>query len=206
MKKLLVFVVIAAGSLLASWYSFGDSAHAMGMISATGGRALHPVHLPSGLQRYTIVVTATVLPPYSGDARVAVEGTPELDVSLHGSNPVIDLGFRHRPLFEQRTFVGLRPRDRLTMWAVLRTPALDPVCGHRAPDGAEPGGRGSGCVWFCSAACREAFERDPGNFSRDRFPTGRYEITFTDAETGAGVLKIPVIFGAGDAEGGGHVH
>ena len=68
MKKLLVFLFAAVLSVAAAWYRHGDSAHAMGMISMKGGRAHHPVHLPDGRERYTLVVTGSIIPPYRGDA------------------------------------------------------------------------------------------------------------------------------------------
>ena len=64
MKRTLVFLFAASLSVVAAWYRPGDSAHAMGMVSIKGGRALHPVHLPIGKDRYTMVLTGTVLPPY----------------------------------------------------------------------------------------------------------------------------------------------
>ena len=119
MKKLLVFLFAATLSVAAAWYRHGDSAHAMGMISVKGGRAHHPVHLPAGKERYTLVVTGTVIPPYRGDVRISVEGDPEIPYAVHGSNPIIDLKMRRRPSFEDRTLTGLEPRDRFTIWVVM---------------------------------------------------------------------------------------
>ena len=122
MKKLLVFIFAAALSVAAAMYRHGDSAHAMGMVSIDGGRAHHPVSLPGGKDRYTLVVTGTILPPYRGDARVVVEGDPAPAYSVYGSDPIIDLKLRHRPYFEDQTLTGLRPKDRFTVWVVIRPP------------------------------------------------------------------------------------
>jgi len=122
MKGLLVFILAAALSVAAAWYRHGDSAHAMGMVSVKGGRALHPVHLPCGKDRYTLVVTGTILPPYRGDARVVVEGEPTLHYSVYGSDPIVDLGLRRRPTFNEQTLTDLRPGDRFTVWVVLQPP------------------------------------------------------------------------------------
>lgn len=119
MKKTLVFILAATISVAAAWYRHGDSAHAMGMVSIKGGRALHPVHLPSGKERYTLVITGTILPPYRGDARVTVEGGPPIPTIVRGSDPVIDLALRHRPYFDDGTLTGLQPRDRFTIWVVM---------------------------------------------------------------------------------------
>ncbi len=120
MKKLLVFILAATLSVAAAWYRHGDSAHAMGMISVKGGRALHPVLLPSGRERYTLVVTGTILPPYRGDARITVDGGPPIPVIVRGSDPIIDLGLRRRPHFKDRTLTGLKPNDRFTVWVVMQ--------------------------------------------------------------------------------------
>lgn len=122
MKKLLVILFATSLSVTAAVWRPGDSAHAMGMVSVEGGRARHPVHLPSGKERYTLVVTGTILPPYRGDARVVVEGEPALPFSVYGSDPIIDLGLRRRPFFNDQTLTGLEPRDRFTLWVVLRPP------------------------------------------------------------------------------------
>ena len=123
MKQVFVFSLAAALSVTAAWYRPGDSVHAMGLVSVEGGRTRHPVQLPSGKDRYTLVVTGTVLPPYQGDARVVLEGEPALSYSVYGSNPIVDLGLRRRPYFADSTLTGLRPRDRFTLWVVMRGPA-----------------------------------------------------------------------------------
>ena len=122
MKRILVILFAVALSVAAAWYRPGDSAHAMGMVSVTGGRARHPVHLPTGKDRYTLVVTGTVIPPYRGDTRVVVEGQTELPFSVYGSDPIVDLGLRRRPYFDDQTLTGLQPKDRFTVWVVIRPP------------------------------------------------------------------------------------
>jgi hypothetical protein len=131
MKKLLVFLFVAAVSVAAAWYRHGDSAHAMGMVSVKGGRAHHPVHLAAGKERYTLVVTGTVIPPYRGDARIEVAGEPEIPFAVHGSDPIVDLALRHRPSFEDRTLTRLEPRDRFTVWVVM-TPDEPMAPGRRS--------------------------------------------------------------------------
>jgi hypothetical protein len=128
MKRILVFVFAVALSTFAAWYRHGDSAHAMGMVSVKGGRALHPVHLPVGKDRYTLVVTGTILPPFNGDARIIVEGEHPLPFSVYGSDPIVDLALRRRPYFGNQTLTGLQPRDRFTVWVVMR-PGKTPTTG-----------------------------------------------------------------------------
>ncbi len=132
MKRIFLFLSAAAFFAAAAWFRPGDSGHAMGVVSVEGGKARHPVHLPGGRDRYTLVVTGTILPPYRGDARVVVEGEPALRYDVYGSDPIVDLGLRRRPYFHERTLTGLRPRDRFTVWVVMR-PGV--------PDGLAPTGR-----------------------------------------------------------------
>jgi len=122
MKRILVFLFATVLCVFAAWFRPGDSAHAMGMISIKGGKARHPVHLPSGKDRYTLVLTGTILPPYQGDARVVVEGDPAPSYSVYGSDPIIDLKLRRRPYFGDHILTGLRPKDRFTIWVVIRPP------------------------------------------------------------------------------------
>lgn len=127
MKRALVFLAAVAFFVAAAWYRPGDSAHAMGLVSVDGGRARHPVHLPAGGGRCTLVVTGTVLPPFQGNARVVVEGDPPLSYQVYGSDPIVDLGLRHRPRFEDETLTGLRPRDRFSLWVVMRPSGEGPA-------------------------------------------------------------------------------
>ncbi len=120
-KNSLVLLSAIAFFLAAAWYRPGDSGHAMGVLSRGGGRARHPVQLPGGGHRYTLVVTGTVQPPYRGDARIVVEGSPALSYAVQGSDPVVDLGLRHHPSFDGSKLSGLRPRDRFTVWIVMRS-------------------------------------------------------------------------------------
>jgi len=198
MKRIPVILFAVALSVAAAWYRPGDSAHAMGMVSLKGGRARHPVHLPTGKDRYTLVVTGTILPPYRGDARVAVEGGPGLSYDVYGSDAVVDLGLRRRPRFDDGTLIGLQPKDRFTLWVVMRPSRLDPVCGRPQQDGSIAFEHGGRTVWFCSQPCLDEFSRGPDRFRAGPEPAGRYAITFRDAATDQSVLEIPVIFDGGE--------
>jgi hypothetical protein len=114
------FVAVAILSVVAAAHRFEDSAHAIGMISKSGGRARHPIQVAAGLDRYTFIVTATVIPPYRGDVAVTVDGPgrPEVDVAF--TEPVIDLGLRRRPGFRDGVLTGLEPKDRIALWVVLK--------------------------------------------------------------------------------------
>jgi len=119
-RNIIVFIIAAAVSLVAAEHRWGDSGHAVGLVRAQGGEARHPIALDSGRNLYSLIVTATVVPPYRGDARLVLEGIPETEYEIHFSEPVIDLPLRRRPEFRDNVLYGLQPGDRVALWVVLR--------------------------------------------------------------------------------------
>jgi len=116
-SALLFAILLSAG---AASYRFGDSAHAIGLINKKGGMARHGFRLDPGLDRYTLIATATVLPPVRGDLQVVLQGNPAMDYAIYDSPPLIDLGFHRRPRFRENVLWGVEPRDRLALWIVMR--------------------------------------------------------------------------------------
>jgi len=95
------------------------------MLSIKGGSVRHAVHLAPGKPRYVVLVTGTVQPPYRGNARVEVEGQPEMDCDIFSPRPVLDLGIRRKPLFHDNILEGLQPKDRFSLWVVMRPRGAD---------------------------------------------------------------------------------
>lgn len=128
-KTAAVFAAALALFLGAAAWRWPDSAHAIGVVRAPaadgrrGGEARHPVALRAGPSRYQVVVTAPVLPPWRGDARIELEGEPALDWSVELSQPVLDLGLRRWPRLDGRVLRGLAPGDKLALWVDLAAPA-----------------------------------------------------------------------------------
>jgi len=123
LKTILIFFAAAGLSLLAAHHRFLDSAHSIGMLKAGGGSARHPVILEPGHQRYTLIATAAVIPPYRGDAEVVLEGLPGMDYAIYNNDPVIDLTPYRKPVFRDHTLYGLQPRDRIALWVVMQPKA-----------------------------------------------------------------------------------
>src|SRR5512138_1597793 len=97
-KRKLAFLAGAiAVSTLAAWCRWPDSAHAIGVVKRGGGAARHPVSLQGGRDSYVLVATATVIPPWRGDAQISVEGTPRMAWQYEVSRPVLDLGLHRWP-------------------------------------------------------------------------------------------------------------
>ena len=139
-KKVITFILSAGLCLAAAAYRWGDSGHAIGLISRRGGRARHPTCLESGRGRYTQIVTATVLPGYRGNARVVLEGAPPMNCDMHLAVPVVDLGLRRKPRLRNRTLVDLQPGDRIALWLVMR-PAGSAVSSGSGPPPGISGGK-----------------------------------------------------------------
>ncbi len=207
-KNVVFFILALAASFLAATYRWGDSAHAIGLIRASGGEARHPAFFESGESRYALIATATVVPPYRGDARVVLEGKPLIDHRIYLSGPVVDLGLRRNPELRDNVIRGLQPRDRIALWVVMKPPAMDPVCGMAAGDGFLKTSYAGREYFFCEEACAQAFKENPGKYADNDRVRGRYSLALYDTKTNRPVLRVPVMFkGKGEArDAGGHQH
>jgi len=206
--KNIIFFVLAVGiSLLGSTWRWGDSAHSIGLVKASGGEARHPSFLESGKDGYTLIATATVIPPYRGDARVALEGEPKMEYKLYASGPIINLGVRHWPVFKDDTFYNLNPRDRIALWVVMKPPVIDPVCGMAYQSGFSKYAYKGKDYFFCSEGCMNSFRTAPEKYKDLDSVRGKYNLVFYDTKTEKSVLRVPVIFkGKGDMKDAGEHH
>lgn len=141
-KTLLIFIVSCAFFTLAATYRFHDSAHSMGMIKKGGGMARHPAVLDKDRDSYVLIATAGVMPPYRGDARVVLEGDPNLTATFHNSEVPIDLGVYRHPAFRDNTYYDLRPKDRIALWIKIKR-GQSPALQHAAAAGVQQQGRGA---------------------------------------------------------------
>jgi len=206
-KKIITFTIAVCISLLGATYRWGDSAHSIGLIKESGGEARHPSAMESGKDSYTWIATATVIPPYQGDARVALEGKPAVDYSIHFSEPVIDLGLKHKPRFKDNVLYDLRPKDRIALWVLMKPPVLDPVCGMTCTTRFKKERIDGKDYCFCSAACRDAFVKEPAKYQGRENVTGRYTLAFYDVKTDKAVLRLPLVFkGKGEVKDAGEHH
>lgn len=207
-KYSIVFVLAVAISFFAASYRFGDSAHSIGIINTNGGKARHPSYFESGKGHYMLISTATVIPPYKGDMKVVLEGTPAIDYQLYASAPAVDLGIRRLPKFKDNVYYGLRPKDRPAIWVEMKPPVLDPVCGMVHKEGFIKDTYRGKNYYFCSEGCRRTFMSVPNKYANGDSVTGEYTLAMYDMKTGNSVLRVPIIFkGKGDmADAGGHHH
>jgi len=205
-KKIVVFLVAVGISLVAAVHRWDDSGHAIGLIKAKGGEARHPVSLGSGNDRYMLIATAAVVPPYSGNTRVELKGETQIPYTIDVARPVVDLGIRHLPRFSDGTLHDLRPHDRVALWVKMNPPKADPVCGMACEEGYERADYRGKTYCFCGEGCRKAFEQDPEKY-RDRDGLrGNYTLAFTDTKTGRPVLNVPIRFTGKGGTGDGNEH
>lgn len=204
-KKILFFVVAVGISLLAASHRWADSAHSIGLIKAGGGAARHASTVESGHEINTLIVTATVIPPYRGDARVVLEGDPDIDYKIYSSGPAIDLGIRRKPLFRDNVLYDLQPKDRIALWVVMKPPLLDPVCGMAYQSSFMRERIGGKDYFFCSEGCKNAFMAKPGKYQGSEYVKGKYSLAFYDTKTDKAVLRVPLVFkGKGETKSAGH--
>jgi YHS domain-containing protein len=206
-RKIIFFTIAVCISLLGATYRWTDSAHSIGLIKAEGGGARHPSTLESGNSRYTLIATATVIPPYRGDARVVLEGKPEMDYQIYSSDPVIDLGIRRQPRLKENILYDLRSKDRVALWVVMKPPVLDPVCAMPYENGFRKERLDGKDYFFCSDGCRDTFRAGPGKYKGRENVRGNYTLAFYDTKTDKAVLRVPLIFkGKGETKDAGEHH
>ena len=206
-KKIITFVIAVAISLVAANYRWGDSAHSMGLIKRDGGKARHASTFESGKDRYMLISTATVIPPFRGSARVELEGMPEVDHKLSLSGPIVDLGIKKFPRLDGNVISGLKPLDRLALWVEMRLPLVDPVCGMAHEDDFSRHTHKGREYAFCNQMCLDEFTKDPARYEGMDSVRGQYKLAFYDTNTKMPILSVPLVF-AGKEEaphaGGSH--
>ena len=206
MKKILIFLAAVGISLVAAVHRWDDSGHAIGLIKAKGGEARHPVSLASGNDRYMLIATATVIPPYSGSARVELRGPSPIPYTIELARPVVDLGVRHLPRLSDGVLSDLRPRDRVALWVKMHPPKADPVCGMACEAGYQRAEYQGKSYCFCGDGCRKEFGENPEKFRGRDGLRGNYTLAFTDTRTGRSVLNVPIKFTGKGEEGDGNEH
>jgi len=204
--SIVTFVLAALLSLAASAHRWGDSSHAMGLLSVNGGKVRHPSFLESGWDRYAQITTVSVLPPYRGNVRVVLEGDPPLDYDIHFAEPVVDLGLHPLPDFRDHVLYGVKPGDRLAFWVLMRALPTDPVCGMIVSEGGIEYMDQGKTRRFCCKGCLASFRANPERYRLNKTPLGNYNLAFYDTTTGASVLKVPLVFQGKEAPhaSGGH--
>jgi hypothetical protein len=186
-KTIIIFALAVGVSCGAASYRFGDSAHAIGMLSNKGGKARHGFMIKSGKEGYTLVMTGVVLPPYKGDVNIALEGSPAMRYSIYDSKPIVDLGIHRRPKLEGSLLSGVESGDKLALWVVM-TPESDQDLEGLFEENAAAAPDPSTASELLSDANHE------GDLP--------LKLSFYAADSGKSLLQIPVVFADLQADGG----
>jgi hypothetical protein len=202
-KPVLYFIAAAAIAFFAASYRFYDSAHTIGLIKASGGEARHPIVLDPGLDRYTVIATASVIPPYRGDIRIAVEGLPGMDWQLHNSVPAIDLSPWRHPELRDNILYDVQPKDRLALWLVMQptagAPAVTAAPTAAVTAAASPSTAAGDCCVAASPPAEHTGHSRTESATKAT-PAGPL-LAFYDLRSGNRVLTIPITF---RGKGGDH--
>ena len=206
-KVITFFILAVIISLVAAKYRWGDSSHAIGLISLKGGTARHPSFFTSGKNRYAQITTATVLPPFKGDVQMVLEGYPEMDHRIYLSGPIIDFGIKKLPKLREDILYGLKPRERIALWVLMYPPEIDPICGMAFEESFARYTYDGQDYFFCAEGCLETFRKDPDKYKDRNRIQGKYTLALYNKETQESVLKIPFVFRGKEAvHAGGHHH
>jgi hypothetical protein len=191
-KSIIIFIVAVAVSTQAASYRFHDSAHAMGTLKKGGGVTRHPPQLDGQKESTSLIVTAKVVPPFRGDARVVLEEAPGYSYVVHNSEPAIKLPFHHRPAFQDNVYHDLRPNDRVALWVVMKKKAQLPVAQQHKGNDAEPS---------CCPLGPESQDVAPAKLGQRPKVKGPM-LAFYDTRSNERLLAVPIRFTG--TEGGRH--
>ena len=106
-----------------------DNAHMIGILTPKGGRAIHAGTLYLGQDlggAYSLTLTASVLPPVSGDILIEFTGSEPLRYTVSSRNPpVLPVTNRLHPWyqFEEQTLRGVQPFDDLVIHIRTEAPS-----------------------------------------------------------------------------------
>jgi hypothetical protein len=108
--------------------NLNDSSHVSGMLSSSGGSYRHSVEYDLDeaiFGRFTLLMTASVLPPVSGDMEVHLVGPEELDYVISTRYPPgVPLYNSRYPwyTFEDLTFKGVEPGSEFVFSLRIKPP------------------------------------------------------------------------------------
>ncbi len=118
-KSVIIIITIVATIAIctaAAMYTPPGFGHSVTMVTKDGGISRHPVLLGLNNERYVILVTGTVIPPYRGGFRIVLEGEPKISHKIYsGFPPPFYLGMNHFHGFRNDTVTNIFPRDKFTL-------------------------------------------------------------------------------------------
>ena len=126
MKKKPITIIITvlatiAICTVAAMYTPPGFGHSVTMITRTGGVSRHPVLLGLNMEKYIVLVTGTVIPPFRGGFRIALEGDPKIEHRIYSSYPPsLYLGINHFYECRHNTVTNISPLDKFTFAVCIK--------------------------------------------------------------------------------------
>ena len=105
-----------------------DTVHAVALLTMKGGQAMHPAHFVLGeglFGRFTLLLTATVIPPVRGDIVLEVSGPEQLEYSVASRYPpAVPIINRSSAWFsfDKGLHKGVQPGDSLLVIMRIKPP------------------------------------------------------------------------------------
>lgn len=105
-----------------------DLGHVIGLVTISGGKALHPAQFELGQSlfgKFTLFLTASVIPPVSGDLSIELNGPEQVEYSTSSRYPpVVPLLNRFHPWygFSENKLTGVIPGDDLVVILTMKPP------------------------------------------------------------------------------------
>lgn len=105
-----------------------DTVHAVALLTMKGGQAMHPAHFVLGeglFGRFTLLLTATVIPPVKGDIVLEINGPEQLEYNVSSRYPpVVPLINRSHAWFSfaDGLHTGVQPGDSLLLVMRIKPP------------------------------------------------------------------------------------
>ncbi len=132
-----------------------DLAHTIGVLNAKGGSAAHGAQYELGsgfFGRYTVLVTASVVPPVAGDIDMELVGPAPVNYQLTSRFPPrVPILNGRRPWYrlEGQTLKGVKPGDSVAVYVKVREPVTP----------------GDYALVFTNAASKQEYLRMPISFT-----------------------------------------
>ena len=201
MKLVPIFVFAGAAllSLFAATSRIQDSAHVISILGRPAGKgALHPAVLDPDRSAYTVILTSTVLPSFTGNAQLVWEGADSFDREVYLAGAVVKLDGRSRPVLKGDILSGLKPRDSIALWIRLHRKDSPPPNGD-SEAAAPKSGRAACPDCLIQPDVSEAAEAKPTAtaISSGKKGSGQKRplaLAFYDEQKNSLLLRVPFVF------------
>jgi hypothetical protein len=126
-KKRKYYIIFTASILtvslctIAAMFTPPTSSHAVTTISKDGGISRHPVLLGLNKNKYTVLVTGTVKPPYKGNVKIVLEGKPEIPYKIYSRYPPeLNIGIHKFHGFDDDVLTNIKSPEKFIVTVFIK--------------------------------------------------------------------------------------